>query len=95
MNKSSVLNRLRSKKKYFFEKYSIKELALFGSVARNENDEDSDIDLLVDFTQPIGIRFIDLANELESFFNSKVDLVSKGGIKPAYLEYISRDLVYA
>ena len=42
----------------------------------------------------MGIEFIDLAGELEAILHRKVDLVSKNGIKPKYLEEIKKDLVY-
>jgi predicted nucleotidyltransferase len=48
---------------------------------------------LVEFTSPIGIRFIDLAEELEEILKVKVDLVSKKGVKKKYLEALEPDLV--
>jgi predicted nucleotidyltransferase len=59
-----------------------------------QNTENSDIDILVEFTKPVGIEFIDLADELEKMLKSKVDLVSKNGIKPKYYEAIKKDLIY-
>ncbi len=52
------------------------------------------MDILVDFNDKIGIRFIDLANELETLMGVKVDLVSKKGIKKHYLQSIEEDLIY-
>ena len=49
---------------------------------------------MVEFDQPIGIGFIDLALELELLLSQKVDLVSKNGIKPKYLQSISQELHY-
>jgi predicted nucleotidyltransferase len=48
----------------------------------------------VDFSQPIGIEFIDLANELEILLRRKVDLVSKEGIKPKYFQEIQPEILY-
>ncbi len=76
------------------KKYSIKGLALFGSYSRNEASETSDIDLLVDFEKPIGIRFIDLADELELLLHKKVDLVSRKAVKPGYFKAIEQELIY-
>ena len=75
-------------------KYHVQSIGLFGSIVRTDFTSESDIDIVVDFTQPIGIEFIDLANELESLFNRKVDLVSKMGIKPSYLRQIESEVVY-
>lgn len=81
-------------KKRLVDKYAIKNLAVFGSYLRNEQKTDSDIDILVEFSGKIGIKFIDLGDELEDILKIKVDLVSKNGIKPKYLKAISSNLVY-
>lgn len=75
-------------------KYNVSELGLFGSVVRKDFNADSDIDIMVDFSEPIGIEFIDLADELEAMLNRKVDLVSKKGIKPQYFNSIQSEIVY-
>jgi predicted nucleotidyltransferase len=75
-------------------RYPIKYIAIFGSYSRGDNTENSDLDVLVDFKQPIGIRFIDLADELEEKLNIKVDLVSRKAIKPKYFKQIKKDLLY-
>lgn len=85
---------LESRKGYFFKEYPIESLAIFGSYARNDQTEDSDLDVLVTFNGKIGIRFIDLADEIEELIGFKVDLVSKNGIKDRYYELINPDLIY-
>lgn len=69
-------------------------MAIFGSVARNEATEGSDIDILIEFDGKIGSKFISLADELETSLENPVDLVSKKGIKQKYFERIKSDLVY-
>jgi len=91
---NNIKNQLSEHKHNLIRKYHLSYIAIFGSVSRNENDENSDIDILVDFDKQIGIEFIDLADELEKILGSKVDLVSKNGIKPKYFEYIKNELVY-
>jgi predicted nucleotidyltransferase len=54
----------------------------------------SDVDILVDFSTPIGIEFISLADELEEKLNCKVDLVSRAGIKEKYFKEIESQIVY-
>ncbi|MFB6318750.1 nucleotidyltransferase family protein [Saccharicrinis sp. FJH54] len=74
--------------------YPIKSLAIFGSYARKEQNDDSDLDILVEFSDRVGIRFVDLAEDLEKIVGFKVDLVSKKGIKEKYLRSIDSDLIY-
>jgi len=87
----SILHR---HKKYLFAKYPIKSMAIFGSFARNEQKDQSDVDLIVEFRDKIGIRFIDLADEMEDLIGYKVDLVSRNGVKERYYETIKPDLIY-
>ena len=49
---------------------------------------------MVDFSQPIGIEFVDLADDLEKLLGRKVDLVSKAGIRPQYYQAIESDIRY-
>jgi hypothetical protein len=76
------------------DKYAIKSIAIFGSYARNEQTDKSDLDILVEFNENIGIKFIDLADELEDYIGIKVDLVSRKGIKDRYYQVIKSDLIY-
>lgn len=76
------------------KRYPIASMALFGSYSRNEQEENSDIDILVEFDGKIGSDFILLANEIERKLGLHVDVVSKNGIKPKYFESIKPDLIY-
>lgn len=74
--------------------FHVKSIGIFGSAVRTDFSPESDIDLIVDFDQPIGISFIDLADFLEQKMQTKVDLVSRNGIKPQYFTAIENDIVY-
>ncbi len=73
-----TVNKIR---KFFKDKPVIKAF-LFGSYARNEQSVDSDIDILVelDYTKKVGMEFITMQFDLEKLLNSKVDLISAGGL---------------
>jgi predicted nucleotidyltransferase len=85
---------LSKHKQKLFAEYPIKSMAIFGSYARKEQKDESDLDLIVEFNGKIGIRFIDLAEEIESLIGFKVDLVSRKGIKDKYYQAIQSDLIY-
>jgi hypothetical protein len=91
---SEILSILKENKQRLLAKYPIKSIALFGSHSRGDYRKDSDIDILVELYEPLGLKFIEMAHELEDLFESRVDLVSKKGIKPAYLKQIENDLQY-
>jgi predicted nucleotidyltransferase len=94
INKEQVSNILIANKASLISKYHLKSIGVFGSFTRDDFTEDSDIDILIEYEQPLGIEFIDLADELERILNHKVDLVSKNGVKPKYFTEIQKDLVY-
>ncbi|QRR02950.1 nucleotidyltransferase family protein [Dyadobacter sandarakinus] len=94
MEKQTIISRLTQSKNYLFTKYPVKSLGLFGSYARNEAEADSDIDIIVEFIQPVGFEFVDLAIDLENILEQHVDLVSKRGIKPVLLPFIEKDIIY-
>ncbi|MBW6483430.1 MAG: nucleotidyltransferase family protein [Vicingaceae bacterium] len=89
-----IKNILSSHKKRLFNDYPIKSMAIFGSYARKEQNDSSDLDILVEFSDRIGIRFIDLADDIENIVGFKVDLISKKGVKEKYLKSIDSDLIY-
>lgn len=76
------------------KKYPITSIAIFGSYARGEQNDDSDIDLLIDYNGTMGYNFIELAEELEKITEKKVDLVSVKALKPRHWEYLKNKLVY-
>ena len=91
-------NRIESIRKYF-ETRPVLKAYLFGSFARNEADSESDIDILVDldYSQKIGLQFIQMKIDLELLLNNKVDLVSSNGLSP-YIKPIienEKQLIYA
>lgn len=91
---TDIKDTLISNKQRLTDKYGLSFMAIFGSYGRGQQTESSDIDILVDFQKPVGIEFIDLANELEKLLKIKVDLVSKNGVRPQYLKQIEQDLNY-
>jgi len=87
---------LKSVKPELVEKYHVSSIGLFGSAVRDDfSPSRSDIDVLVDFSKPVGIEFIALADFLEECYGRKVDLVSRNGIKSNYFAEIEKEVVYA
>ena len=74
--------------------YNPEMIGVFGSYARKDNSAQSDIDLLVEFEEPIGLEFVTLAEELEKLLGIRVDLVSINAIKPKMRKIIMKDIVY-
>ncbi len=92
---SDISASLQKLKPVLANKYHVSSIGLFGSVVREDyTPYSSDIDIIVDFDQPIGIEFVDMADFLEKELETKVDVVSRNGIKAKYLSEIEREIVY-
>lgn len=92
---NQILSILSQKKPQLLKKYPISEIGIFGSYARGDFNENSDIDILVDFNDKIdGFDYIRLAHELEDTLQHKVDIVSRKGIKSQYLPYVEKSLIH-
>ena len=76
-------------------KFGIKRIGLFGSISRNEGDEQSDLDFIVDFECDTFDAYMDLKIFLEDLFGCPVDLVLTNTIKPRIKETILKDVRYA
>ncbi|MDO8639208.1 MAG: nucleotidyltransferase family protein [Candidatus Daviesbacteria bacterium] len=75
--------------------YHVKNIGVFGSIARSEDTNTSDLDLLVEFSQPVGLfKFIELETYLSKILGKKIDLVTKNALKPIIREEILREVAY-
>ncbi|MFW6239018.1 MAG: nucleotidyltransferase family protein [Thermodesulfobacteriota bacterium] len=90
----ALTERLREMKPQLFEKYKARRIQLFGSVAREEQTEDSDIDILVDFEEDAD--YFDLAGMaifLEEQLRRKVDVISKQGLRNEIRESVLKEAI--
>lgn len=77
------------------ERLGVKSLALFGSTVRGEAEEDSDVDLLVEFHRPVGLfEFVDVKRFLEDVLGCRVDLGTADSLKPRLRESVLAEAVY-
>ncbi|MFB0509089.1 MAG: nucleotidyltransferase family protein [bacterium] len=77
------------------KEFKVKEIGLFGSFVRGEAKTGSDLDILVEFKEPIGFfKFLELEEYLQNILGVKVDLVSKKALKPIIGRYILKEVIY-
>ena len=75
-------------------KFGIKSLFLFGSVARNEANQESDLDFIVDFEGSVTFdRYMDLKIFLEDLFDRQIDLAIEGSLKPQIRQRIVEEAI--
>ena len=92
MNKREILDVLHNHLDEIVRRFDVKQLGLFGSAARDEMTEQSDIDVLVEFNGPATFDgYMDLKFYLEELLHRDVDLVTRDSIKPRMLPIIVKD----
>ena len=95
ISKSQILSILKENFSIVSKTFYVSKIGLFGSFVKDAVTENSDIDILVDFSKPITIfAFIELEEFLTEEFGRKVDLVSVKGLKPIIKTNILREVVY-
>ena len=94
MKRQEVLFKLQQQYQELALQYGLTALFLFGSVARDEARPDSDVDLLVEFKQPVGLfQFIELQQKLEALLGCKVDLGTKRSLKPRIKDQVLQEAI--
>jgi predicted nucleotidyltransferase len=60
--------------------FGVKRIGIFGSYSKGVQKEDSDVDLIVEFDRPIGLKFFELSEYIENLLGKKVDILTPAGI---------------
>ncbi len=95
MTKQEIIDFLIEHKQELCEKYGVIQIGLFGSYARDEAKEGSDIDIAVEIQSKNKYRsFFGLKRHLEENFKNKVDLGIESTLKPIVREYILKEMIY-
>lgn len=95
LTKGQILSRLAADRTDFEKRFSVRRIGLFGSFARGAARPDSDVDILVELSEPTFDHYMDLKFALEDAFGRPVDLVLAETLKPALRSAVERDLVNA
>lgn len=89
------IEKLSAFKREFGRQYGITKLGIFGSVARKENTENSDIDIVVEVAKPSLQLMYELREALIQLFNCKVDVVRfRDSLRPHFKSNIQKDVIY-
>ncbi|MHC4692135.1 MAG: nucleotidyltransferase family protein [Planctomycetota bacterium] len=90
-----ILEQLNQRAEELKQNFSVRSIGLFGSLARNQADTESDVDILVDFVESTFDNYMDLKFYLEKLFGRPVDLVTADTVKPRLKSVIERQVIYA
>jgi len=90
MTREEVISVLRQELPELRFQYGVKRMGLFGSYARDKAADDSDVDIVVEFDRPIGLKFVAFADHLETLLGRGVDILTPAGVKAIRLERVAR-----
>lgn len=85
---------LKEKRNFLEERFRVKNIGIFGSYIHNEGKESNDLDLLIEYHEPIGWEIVDLIDYLEGILGVKVDLVTRNALRPELSRSILNEVVY-
>ena len=90
-----IEKKLKELKPTLRDKYKVETIGLFGSYIRGQQKRESDLDVLVEFSEPIGLlTFIELEDFLSGKLEAKVDLVMRSALKPRIKDRIVKEAIY-
>ncbi len=94
MKREDVLEILRQHRSELSKRFHVRSLGLFGSVARGEAGDTSDVDLLVEFSEPPGFDgYMNLKFRLEELLEARVDLVMQKALKPEARNAVEKEII--
>jgi uncharacterized protein len=92
---SEIRDQLRDLRQELSERFHVKSIGIFGSYSRKQQTSESDLDLVVEFDQPIGMMaFVHLKNLISDRLAIKVDLVTPDGLHPLIRDQVLHEVVY-
>ena len=92
LTREKVKEILQDKYPYFVAEYGIKRIGLFGSYAKGMSTAASDIDIVVEFERPIGFRFIEFTEYLESLLGKNTDVLTPAAIQGIRVDRIAKSI---
>ncbi len=92
LSKNIILGKLRENYPVLSSKYGIKQIGIFGSYAKDMQNEKSDVDIIVEFEKPIGLKFMEFSYYLENLMESKTDILTFAGLEAIRNKKISQEI---
>jgi predicted nucleotidyltransferase len=92
LTKEAILRLLRESYPQLTAQFGVRRIGLFGSFARETTQESSDIDLIVEFQRPIGLKFMEMVEYLETLLGRRVDVLTPAGLRGIRLPEVARHI---
>ena len=92
LTKKTILKKLRECYSHLSAVYGLKRIGIFGSYAKDIQDERSDIDIIAEFDSPIGLKFIEFTEYLETVFGKKTDVLTLVGVEGIRNQKVAQEI---
>ena len=92
MDKNEITRLIEESYNVLETEYGVSKIAIFGSAVKGTMTEDSDLDIFVEFKQPIGFKFVRFVEYLENLFGRKVDVITKDGVDNIRVKDVARNI---
>lgn len=92
LTKEKIKSLLKKELPHLRALFGVKRIGIFGSYSRGEQREDSDVDLLVEFEKPIGLKFIEMSEYIENLLGRKIDILTPAGIQSIRVKQVAEDI---
>jgi predicted nucleotidyltransferase len=89
-----IVEKLRTVKPLLTKQFHVSEIGYFGSYAKGNATDKSDLDILIEFSEPVGWDFFRVQDILEETLGIKIDLVTKRALRPQWREKVLQQLKY-
>lgn len=90
LTREAITEGLRESHPYLAAEFGVRRIGLFGSFAKGTANEASDVDVVVEFQRPIGLRFVELVDYLEQLLGRKVDVLTPAGLEAIRVKDVAR-----
>lgn len=92
LTREQVVELLRLRSTYLAEEFGVRRIGLFGSFAKGLSTDKSDVDLIIEFDAPIGLRFMELGDYLEGVLGRRVDILTPVGLQAIRQKTVRQDI---
>ena len=92
LTRESILEILKAEQPYLKKHFGVKRIAIFGSFAKGRPTIKSDVDIFMQFEEPLGMEFFNLIDHLEKKLGREVDVLTPGGIQSIRVEMVAKDI---
>ena len=91
-NRTEIIRKIKEQYPFLLKQYGVRRIGIFGSVALDSAGPDSDVDIVVEFERPIGLKFMEFIEYTENLFGKKVDVLTREGIKNIRVKNVSAEI---